>query len=286
MITAVQTAAGHPRPSRRQEILDWYDNLPRRSFSELLGVPRHVDAQAARTAFRALVKRFHPDALGPAEADLRDKAQAVLMQITDAYETILADATTAGAERPVARRTPPAVPPSTEDPLPRAAAHPEQPLATAGVESQPRRLRVQDAIEEAEAYMYRREFDAAVDVLHEVVRLADDEQRGRIRLLLAAAYVADPKRRRNALTLLSDIVREEPSNAEALALLGKLYFRDGRLASAESTLARAVAANPGHVQARATLRAVRDSVRQRAAKTKQPQTHWGGLVARLPWMAR
>jgi hypothetical protein len=66
MTTAVQPAAVHPHPSRRQEILDWYDSLPRRSFSELLGVSQHADAQAARTAFRALVKRFHPDALGPA----------------------------------------------------------------------------------------------------------------------------------------------------------------------------------------------------------------------------
>ena len=54
--------------------------------------------------------------------------------------------------------------------------------------------------------------------------LADDEQRVRVRLLLAAAYVADPKKRRYALTLLSEIVREEPSNAEALALLGNALF--------------------------------------------------------------
>jgi tetratricopeptide (TPR) repeat protein len=307
MTTTVQTAASHPHPSRRQEILEWYDKLPRRSFSELLGVPRHADAQAARTAFRALVKRFHPDGLGPAEADLRDKAQAVLMQITDAYETALAEATPTEAERPAARPAPPAVVlPMADQPLPpvaaspqqrsataspepprataspeppRATASPEPPRATTSVEPQPRRLRVQDAIEEAQAYMGRKELDAAVDVLYEVVQLADDDQRGKIRLLLATAYVADPKRRRNALTLLSDIVREEPSNVEALMLLGKLYSREGLLARAESTLARAVAADPRHAGARASLVAVRETVRQHAAKGRQ--THGGGLFARL-----
>ena len=289
MTTTVQTAASHPHPSRRQEILEWYDKLPRRSFSELLGVPRHADAQAARTAFRALVKRFHPDGLGPAEADLRDKAQAVLMQITDAYETALAEATPTEAERPAARPAPPAVVlPMADQPLPPVAASPEQrsataspepPRATTSVEPQPRRLRVQDAIEEAQAYMGRKELDAAVDVLYEVVQLADDDQRGKIRLLLATAYVADPKRRRNALTLLSDIVREEPSNVEALMLLGKLYSREGLLARAESTLARAVAADPRHAGARASLVAVRETVRQHAAKGRQ--THGGGLFARL-----
>ncbi len=290
MTTTVQTAASHPHSSRRQEILEWYDKLPRRNFSELLGVPRHADAQAARTAFRALVKRFHPDALGPAEADLRDKAQAVLMQITDAYETVLAEATPTEAERPVARPAPPAVvlpmadqprPPAAASPEQRSAsASPEQPRATTSVEPKPRRLRVQDAIEEAQAYMGRKEIDAAVDVLYEVVQLADDDQRGKIRLLLAAAYVADPKRRRNALTLLSDIVREEPSNAEALTLLGTLYSREGLLARAESTLARAVAADPRHAGARASLVAVRETVRQHAA-SKGRQTHGGGLFARL-----
>ncbi len=50
-------------------------------------------------------------------------------------------------------------------------------------------------------------------------------------------------------------------------------------------LARALAANPGHLQARATLRAVRDTVRQRMA-TRQPDVSWGGRVARLLCMAR
>jgi tetratricopeptide (TPR) repeat protein len=208
------------------------------------------------------------------------------MQITGAYETIVVDAKAAETEHPVARATPPVVPPSPEDrPLPPGVASPEQPHVTAGVESKPPRQRVQDAIEDAQAYMGRKELDAAVDVLYEVVQVADDEQRGKIRLLLATAYVADPKRRRNALTLLSDIVREQPSNAEALRLLGTLYSRDGLLARAESTLARAVEADPGHLQARANLRAVRATLQQRSA-SKERKTDGGGLFARLLAMAR
>jgi tetratricopeptide (TPR) repeat protein len=285
MTTSVLSMAGQPPTSRRREILDWYDKLPRRSFSEILGVAPHADSQAARMAFRALVKRFHPDALGPAEADLRDKAQTVLMRITDAYEAILADATATENQHPVALRPPPALPPSPEEARPflEAPAQPAQPHAT--VEPRARRQRIQEAIEEAEAYMYRREFAAAVDTLHEVVRLADGDQRSKVRLLLAAAYVADPKRRRNALALLNEILGEEPSNAEALTLLGTLYLREGLLARAESTLARAVAADPGHQQARAKLLAVRETVRERST-SKGRQTHGAGLFARLLSIAR
>ena len=50
-------------------------------------------------------------------------------------------------------------------------------------------------------------------------------------------------------------------------------------------LARAVVADPGHLQARATLRVVRETVRQPAG-SKRPPTDWGGLVARLLSMAR
>jgi len=209
MTTAVQTATVDPQPSRRQEILDWYDKLPQRSFSELLGVTPHADAETARTAFRALVKRFHPDVLGPAEADLRDKAQAILMQITNAYDAIRADATAAEAEHPGAvsrQKALPAAPaPPQDQPIPRTA--PEESRTTRVVESRSRGQRVKDAIENAQAYIGRGEIDAAVDVLYEIAGVAEDGERGRIRLLLAAAYVADPKRRRNALTLLSDIVR-------------------------------------------------------------------------------
>jgi tetratricopeptide (TPR) repeat protein len=284
MTTAVGNAASRQPTSRRQEILDLFEALPRRTSSEILGVAPHADAEAVRAAYRTLAKRFHPDALCAAEADVRDKAQAVFIRITDAYETVLGDAPKAGARPAAPRQAPPAALPSPPvRPNPRAATPPEPPRPPAS-SSVSRGQRVLDAIDEAQACMSRGDHDAAVEVLHEVVRLADQGQRGRVRLLLAAAYVADPKKRRYALALLSEIVREEPSNAEALALLGTLYFREGLLARAESTLARAVTADPGHLQARAALRSVRGAVHQRS-ETKQPQPSWGGLIARLLSMA-
>ncbi len=275
----VQTVASHAQPSRQQEILGWYDKLPRRSFSQLLGVAPNTDTQTDRTEFRALLKRFHPDALSPAAADVSDEAQTVLMH-GNAEESIAADAQAAEGQLPVAPRPPPAAPPSPE-----VTQSPPNARAQAAVESEPRGQRVQNAIESAQAYMGRKDIDAAVAVLYEVIQLADDGQRGEIRTLLATAYVADPKRRRDALTLLSDILRDEPSNAEALTLLGTLYLREGLLARAESTLVRAVAAAPGHTQALAKLLAVRASLHERSApETRQPRG--GGLRARLPWMAR
>ncbi len=126
MTTLVENAASLRRPSRRQEILDLYDTLPRRSCSEVLGVAPHADAEAVRAAFRSLAKRFHPDALGAAEADVRDKAQAVFIGITHAYETVLAAAPKAGARPAASPQAPPAVPASRR-PISRAATPQEPP---------------------------------------------------------------------------------------------------------------------------------------------------------------
>ncbi len=290
MLSIAQTTADPSPSSRRKQILDLYEILYRRSPAQLLGVPPHADARAVRGAFQSLVKRFHPDAFGPLDADLRIKVQAVFMQITSAYQSLLAEAAVPAREgNPVAAQA--RVVPATgadQPPVPIPASTPapaDTPQRSASAPRPSPHQRVQEAIEDAQASLRSSDAGAAIEALHEVLRLAQGEQRTRVRLLLAAAYLAEPDRRRYARALLSEIAREEPSNAEALALLGSLYFREGLLARAEATLARAVAANPGHLQARASLRAVRDTLRRRET-TKEPQNHWGGRLARLLWMAR
>ena len=109
----------------------------------------------------------------------------------------------------------------------------------------------------AEGSIARHEIEEAVSVLHDVLSQANDGQRRRIRLVLARAYVKDPRWQRYGLGLLNEMLGEKPNDADALATLGVLYHREGLLARAEATLLRALAADPGQVEARLHLRAVR-----------------------------
>jgi Flp pilus assembly protein TadD len=122
--------------------------------------------------------------------------------------------------------------------------------------------------------------DAAVVRLHQVLTLADPRQRHRIRLVLARAYLVDSRNCRTGVSLLSDILRDDPRDAEALTLLGTFFRREGLLARAEVLLARAVLADPGNARARSDLREVRLALQRRREPAPTPG-EGRGLVARL-----
>jgi curved DNA-binding protein CbpA len=61
------------------------------SYYELLGVPNDAPNAAIASAFFALAKRWHPDRLGPDNADLRDLAERVFARIAEAHQ-VLSDA--------------------------------------------------------------------------------------------------------------------------------------------------------------------------------------------------
>jgi hypothetical protein len=341
MTSPVQAPDPPSHPTLREQILELHGKLRRCSPPELLGLAPDADARSARAAFQALAKRFHPDSLGPADADLRDKAQAVLMEVSAAYDVVRAglgsrpsapSARPAAEERVAERRVaterprarlvelpvvrlelpaeraslvaehsagpapvPQRQPALAQIPLAQAPVAPPAAARTAAGEAapavapRPRWREVEDAIEEAEQQLSRSESAAAIEALHAVLRLANERQRDRVRLLLARAYLYEPGKRRNALALLNEITREQPANAEALALLGSLYLREGLLGRAEAMLSRALVADPGHPTARATLREVRDTLNRRAQKKPRqssPQSTWGGLVGRLLLMVR
>jgi cytochrome c-type biogenesis protein CcmH/NrfG len=119
-----------------------------------------------------------------------------------------------------------------------------------------------------------------------VLSQANDTQRRRLRLLLARAYVGDPRWRRYGLGLLGEMLRETPDDADALASLGTLYFQRGLLARAEATLLRALAADSGQVETRLHVRAARSArERDRTPNQGQPPER-RGVVARLLSMGR
>jgi tetratricopeptide (TPR) repeat protein len=260
-------------PERRREILAWHAGLPGKGPHQVLGVPAGADPGAVRAAFVALVKRFHPDSIDRRDPELRDRLQEIFIRISESYRELeRRPAPARPAPRPASPR--PADPrPPEERPAPPAAAE------TAGG-------RVAEALQSAAARLAEGDTTSAVSALHEVLRLADDGDRRRIRILLARAYVADSRWRRYGASLLAEMARESPDDAEVLATLGALYNREGLVARAEATLRRALASDPTHAQARAELRAVAAARRKREAPEEERGREQRGLVARLLSRAR
>ena len=102
-------------------------------------------------------------------------------------------------------------------------------------------------------------------------------------LLLAQAYVSDPRWRRYGLTLLRELASGPSPDAGALVLLGSVYRREGLLARAEATLRRALEQNPGDAAARRELSLVRED----RGAALPPQRHgWADWVMRRVGRAR
>jgi hypothetical protein len=286
---AVASAAPEPAPALRQQILDWYEKLPSLDHSQVLGVSPSAAPEALRSAFVALVRRFHPDALGRADAELRRKGQAILVRVTEAYRSLSVPSSLPPRSKrsaspppapqpaavPVAPRSPvgascPSVGPRrVEPPRPAAAPAPADPAQ-----------QVEAAIVDAEASLAAGDPEAAVIRLQQVLPEADRRQRRRIRLALARTYLSDGRWRHTGVNLLNDMLRDEPCDAEAASLLAALYRREGLLSRAEVLLARAALADPGNARARAELREVRLALQERRAAEARP-VEGRGLLARL-----
>jgi curved DNA-binding protein CbpA len=56
------------------------------NYYELLRVPTGADADAIRQSFRTLIRKWHPDCVGPGSADAERKEQAVAL--IEAYRTL------------------------------------------------------------------------------------------------------------------------------------------------------------------------------------------------------
>lgn len=260
---------------QRQEILELYGGLAGKSHAQVLGVSPNASPATVRRAFVALARRLHPDTLAPGDADLRDQLQAIFIRLNDAFRGLGGHSPTTSAARnspdPPRETAAPTVPPRSKP----VVATPPPP----GPEA--RRARVDEALRSAEGSIARGEIDDAVSLLHDVLSQANDGQRRRIRLVLARAYVNDPRWQRYGLGLLNEMLGEKPNDADALATLGVLYHREGLLARAEATLVRALAADPGLVEARLHLRAVRAARVGDRTPCRKASPERRGLVARM-----
>lgn len=254
-------APGRPPQVSREQVhlamLQRPEALLRMSDREVLGLDpdANADAAAIRAAFQEIVRRFHPDVHPNAAPSVVEQAEAILVRATEAYRVLSGGIATRGQSSLARPRTIMAQKRPRHAALTRVDARALQPPV--------RKARpVEDILRDAEQCLARENAEGAVHLLHGVVARAKSDDRHRLQRLLARAYAQEPRWRRYAVAQLRGLLEESPEDAEALALLGVLYQRDGMLVRAESVLKRALAADPCQPDARAAMRRVQ---RQRLA---------------------
>ncbi|HUL79375.1 MAG TPA: J domain-containing protein [Vicinamibacteria bacterium] len=297
MATSTFVESGPEMILTRREILERHAVLAKQGHAQVLGLEPGADRAAVKEAYARLVRRYHPDQSRLTDAELREKAQAIFIRINEAFRALGAsDAPTRGPRR--SGGGPKEVPRGGEGrAASRATARLLKATATSSAgsadddvaEGQRRRKRVErveGVLKEAEALLDRRDSEGAVEALHEVLVQSEGPHRRRARLLLARAYCADSRWQRYAVQLLREMVQEAPEDADALALQGALFHREGLLARAETTLVRALASDPGHGLARAQLRTVRAARASFTNLNAGPKPRKIRLLARLlAWRA-
>ena len=82
-------AGATPDRELERELLDLHEHLEDRTHYELLGVSRDATPDGLKAAYLERVKRFHPDrAVRHGLAEHRDKLEAILLRIREAFETL------------------------------------------------------------------------------------------------------------------------------------------------------------------------------------------------------
>jgi Flp pilus assembly protein TadD len=195
---------------------------------ELLGVTRHATREEIRDAYYRLAKDFHPDRHLGASLEVRRAIEALFARITESYETIREHDTLRRRTGTMAPLTPP----------PGFSVSGLQTQETAALREQ----RAEQMYQDARAKISSRDFNAAVALLREAVRLAPEA--ARYQLLLGTTLAAHPKTQREAEATLKKAAELDPFNPNPLNNLGQLYARAGMSIQAEKAFQQALTLDP------------------------------------------
>jgi tetratricopeptide (TPR) repeat protein len=230
--------------SRRQEIVDAFDGLKTRDYFEILSLPRTATEQQVKEAYFGLAKRFHPDAHHDGTlSDLADKLEAVFIRLGEAYETLKNPRIRADYEGRLARHRP-GEQSGTSAP-PSAAAPGERPASDPAAD----RKAAEDAVRRG-AWLYEKEkYWDAIQTLEPALEFLQGKVLHRARVVLAKAYMKNPKWLKRGEETLQAVTLDDPQNVEAFFLLGTIY-RDRGLKSRATTMFRKVLElKPDHEEA-------------------------------------
>jgi tetratricopeptide (TPR) repeat protein len=216
---------------------------------EVLGIPRGADDLQVKEAYFRLARRFHPDLQrDPALADLKKECEALFMRIGDAYEVLRNPKSRARYEAELLSRE--SRPPSDLG----GAAVGESPEALDTVQNA---LLADDAIRRAGELVVESQYWDAIQLLETTLpRIQSKRLQHEAQVLLARAYMRNPKWLRRGEELLQSVVREDPSWADAYFVLGTIYRSKGLKTRAVTMFRKVLELKPNHKPAAAEIRAL------------------------------
>ena len=223
--------------ARREEIVHAYEGLKNRNHFEVLGIARGSAEALIKEAYFRLARRFHPDVHhDPALSDLRDRLEAVFIRLGEAYEVLRNPRTRASHEAELSARAP------------RTPSQPAAPEPPAGDPVLEMRIAA-ESIRKAEMHFLEEKYWDAIQLLEKAIPAVDGKLKQRARVLLARAYVKNPKWVKRAEDVLQTVVREDARNVDAYFQLGELYRNGGLRSRALTMFRKVVELKPDHEEA-------------------------------------
>jgi tetratricopeptide (TPR) repeat protein len=261
------------RPERNVEelralILSLNDRL-RLDHFEVLGLERSATEAEIRETYAGYARILHPDAcLDPALDDLREKREAVFIRLSAAHETLRHPDSRASYERafePSKLRFPrpapprpeptPTVPPPQPTPPP-AAASPAPVPQPAPAPERPTfdsRLLPESILATADELFRQAAYWEAIQQLEPMIPRATGQTRESAQLLLAQAYLKNPKWTRRAEAVLQALLERNARHVPAHLQLAEIYRASGLLSRARAAYEKVLEIEPDNVLASKAL---------------------------------
>jgi tetratricopeptide (TPR) repeat protein len=111
----------------------------------------------------------------------------------------------------------------------------------------------QEALRKAQKHFEKEKYWDAIQALEPAVTVVTGKMRQRARVLLARAYLKNPKWVKRAEETLLAVVHDDDKNVDGHFLLGRIYKEQGLKTRSQSMFRRAVELKPDHEEAAAEL---------------------------------
>jgi eukaryotic-like serine/threonine-protein kinase len=262
--------------TRRREIQELHDGLRTKDHFEILGIPRTSTADEVKDAYFRLARPYHPDApLDPSLEDMREKRSAVFIRLGEAYEVLRSPTSRARYENAFSPRRAPRTDPAAAAPAAAPAPPVAAPAAPTPANAQSRATLAASDVAKAQRLITGEKYWDAIQLLEEAIPNLDPTASRRARVLLARAYMKNPKWRHRAEEVLGEVVREAPDAPEPYLALGEIYRGAQLRARAAAMYRKVLQISPRNEEALNALRAI-------DAENEPPGGgEGGGLVNRL-----
>lgn len=262
---------------RRREIEEAWQGLESKNHFEVLELSRKATVEDVKGAYFRLARRFHPDVHhGASLGDMRDKLEAVFIRLGEAYEVLRDKGKRSDYEERLGRSRPASPGPDPAGPV--GIDH--------EAEAEARAERAEEAVRRAEGLYtaaseaendaaVRQKYWEAIQLVEPIFEKLTGRLRLRARLVLARCYLENPNWVKRAEETLQAATREEPGDAEAYRLLGRLYEERGLRSRATSMFRRVRKLKPDDTQAAEAI------ARIGTADEPPPPEEGGGFLKRM-----